>query len=112
MTGADPLKRFFEELATATDEVPVRTPARLKSRTYSALTAAAQREAPLCTLEESKRFGRGLCVFEELVCIAPAGQAAQQVNWCRICHARVLAEHFENAPIFWANCPYVRLQNR
>ena len=112
MSGADSLDVFFEQLAESTDAVPVRAPSRLKSRTYSALIRAAQRQAPLCTLDESKTSGGGLCVFEELVRITPAGEQSQRVNICRVCHARVLAEHVENAPIFWPNCPYVRFQNR
>jgi hypothetical protein len=103
---------FFEQLADATDAAPARAPSRLKARTYSALVRAAQREAPLCGLNESKISGRGLCVFEELIQIMPLGEKAQQVNWCGLCHARVLAERVENAPIFWPNCPYVRFQNR
>ena len=52
-----------------------------------------------------------LCVFEELVRIAPVGEAAKSLNICRICHARVLAEHMGNAPIYWSGCPYVELKN-
>jgi hypothetical protein len=51
-------------------------------------------------------------VFEEIVRIAPVGEAPERVNWCRVCHARVLGERVENAPIYWAHCPYVRFQNR
>jgi hypothetical protein len=29
-----------------------------------------------------------------------------------VCHARVLAERLEHAPIYWPHCPYVRFQNR
>jgi hypothetical protein len=112
MRGTDALDLFFEELARVTDAVPVNAPSRLKARTYSALVRVAHREAPLCTLDESKAFGRGLCVFEELVRIVPAGEQPQRLNWCHVCHARLLAEYFENAPIFWPNCPYVRFQNR
>jgi hypothetical protein len=112
MGSADGADLFFEALVEATDASAARAPSRLKSRIYSALVRAAQQEAPLCTLDESKTHGRGICIFEELVRIAPAGEAPQRVNWCRVCHARVLAEHVENAPIFWPNCPYVRFQNR
>jgi hypothetical protein len=112
MPGSDALDLFFETLAEETDALPVQAPSRLKALTYSALVREAERQAPLCTLEESKASGRGLCVFEELVRIAPAGEAPQRVNWCRFCHARVLAERFEHAPIYWPNCPYVRFQNR
>jgi hypothetical protein len=112
MAAGDSPDTFFEQLAEASDAVPVRAPSRLKSRTYSAMVRAAQRGAPLCTLGESKAAGRGLCVFEELAHIAPVGEAAKRVNWCEVCHARVLGERVEGAPIFWANCPYVRFQNR
>jgi len=112
MAGADALDLFLEELARSTDVVPINAPSRLKSRTYSALVRLAQRHGPLCTLDESKTLGGGLCVFEELVRITPAGEPPQRLNLCRVCHARILAEHFENAPIFWPNCPYVRFQNR
>jgi hypothetical protein len=103
---------FFEQLAEATGAPPLRAPSRLKSRIYSALVRAAQQEAPLAALSACKAAGRGLCVFEELVTILPAGEAAQRRNPCNVCHARVLAERFENAPIYWPNCPYVRFQNR
>jgi hypothetical protein len=112
MAGADPRDSFFEGLAEATETVLTPAPSRMKSRIYSALVLAAQQNAPLCTLHESKASGRGLCVFEELVRIAPLGEAAERVNWCRGCHARIAGEHLENAPIYWPNCPYVRFQNR
>jgi hypothetical protein len=103
---------FFEQLAEAAGAVSIPAPSRLKSRIYSGLVQAAQQEAPLCTLSESKDSGRGLCVFEEIVRIAPVGEAPERVNWCRVCHARVLGERVENAPIYWPHCPYVRFQNR
>jgi hypothetical protein len=28
------------------------------------------------------------------------------MNPCRICHARILGERLEKAPIFWPGCPY------
>jgi DNA-directed RNA polymerase specialized sigma24 family protein len=31
---------------------------------------------------------------------------------CRVCHARVLAEHVEEAPIFWKHCPCADFQRR
>jgi hypothetical protein len=112
MAAPDSPDLFFEQLAEATDTVPVKAPSRLKSKTYSTLVRALQQDAPLCTLSESKASGRGLCVFEELVHIAPLGEGPKRINWCRVCHARVLAEHFEDVPIFWVNCPYVRFQSR
>jgi hypothetical protein len=111
MDGVDPGKNFFGRLAGATGDIASDAPSRLKSRIYSALVREAQAQGPLCTLTESQAAGRGLCVFEGLVSILPA-TGVQQKNPCAVCHARVLAEHFENAPIYWPNCPYVRFQNR
>ena len=87
-------------------------PARLKSRMYSHLVQEQASGGPLLSLSGCKANGARLCVFEELVRIIPVAEAAQSANYCRICHARVLAEHLEHAPIFWPNCPYVKFQNR
>ena len=76
-------------------------------------TIAAQVKAesgPLASLTESKARGGKLCVFEQLVRIAPLGETVKSLNICRVCHARVLAEHFENPPIYWSGCPYVRFK--
>ena len=89
-----------------------RAPSRLKSRIYSALIERQQSDGPLLSLSEVKARGRRLCVFEELVQIAPVGESAKQSNLCRICHARVLAEKIENAPVYWPGCPYAQFQNR
>ena len=66
---------------------------------------------PLLSLTENSARGQKLCVFEKLVQIAPVGESAKSLNICRVCHARVLAERFENAPIYWSGCPYVELKN-
>lgn len=101
---------FFEDLAS---EIPVLpAPAKLKSRIYSALLLEQVESGPLLSLSECKTGGRALCVFESLVQIAPVGQTIESINYCRICHARVLAERFENAPIYWPGCPYAGFQNR
>jgi hypothetical protein len=89
-----------------------RAPARLKSRIYSALLERQQQGGPLLSLSQVKAEGRKLCVFEELVQIAPIGEAAKQPNLCRICHARILAEAIENAPVYWPGCPYAQFQKR
>jgi len=89
-----------------------RAPSRLKSRIYSALVEGQRQEGPLLSLSKVKASGRKLCVFEELVQIAPVGESAKQPNLCRICHARILAETVENAPVYWAGCPYAQFQNR
>jgi hypothetical protein len=87
-------------------------PARWKSRVFSALVRAQQESGRLQTLTESEAAGHGLCVFEKLVQIAPVGEKAKSPFFCWTCHARILAEHMENAPIYWSNCPYVAFQKR
>jgi len=59
---------------------------------------------------ETKAEGGKLCVFEELMRVAPLGAALKSANICRICHARVLGETLENPPIYWAGCPYVEFK--
>ena len=100
----------FESLAAAVAEEAA--PASLKSRIYSALVARQAESGPLLGLPTVKAGGRGLCVFEELVRIAPIGEKIKAFNCCRICHARVLAEHLDSAPIYWPQCPYVGFQGR
>jgi len=89
-----------------------RAPSRLKSRIYSALMKRQREDGPLLSLSEVKARGRRLCVFEELVQIAPVGEPAKQPNFCRVCHARVLGEKFEHAPVYWPGCPYAQFQSR
>ncbi|MGH9659871.1 MAG: hypothetical protein ACRD96_15080, partial [Bryobacteraceae bacterium] len=86
-------------------------PSRLKARLYSSLIARQSETGRLRSLSDTSAEGRQLCVFEQLVQIAPVGQTAKSVFYCRACHARVLAEHFEDPPIYWSNCPYVQLKN-
>jgi len=88
-----------------------RASSRLKSRIYSTLVARQSRDGPLLSLSATRESGRRLCVFEELVQIAPVGESAKCVNLCRVCHARVLGEHVERAPVFWPGCPYTQFQN-
>ncbi len=99
---------FLEHIAIQSepDETGV-APSRLKSRIYSALVRQQAETGPLLGLQETKAIGHHLCVFEELVRIAPVGDSAKRVNLCRICHARLLAEQLEHPPIYWPNCPYV-----
>ncbi|MBI1792307.1 MAG: hypothetical protein HYR60_32700 [Acidobacteria bacterium] len=85
---------------------------RLKSRIFSALTRRQAESGPLLGLTETRRAGRRLCVFEQLVRIAPVGETLDSVNYCRFCHARALAERIEGAPIWWPGCPYVTFQGR
>ena len=102
-------ERFFEDLAGAFDEGASggATPSKLKARVYSALVRKQQESGPLLGLRDSHADGRGLCVHEQLVRIAPLGSTVQAFNCCSVCHARVLAEAFDNPPIYWGNCPYV-----
>lgn len=100
--------QFLERLAALTSPSESgNAPSRLKSQIYSALVQQQAESGPLQSLTQTKAAGHGLCVFEELVRIAPVGEPAKQLNPCRICHARILAEYFEDPPIYWPNCPYV-----
>jgi hypothetical protein len=38
--------------------------------------------------------------------VLPLGTSVSAKNPCRICHARILGERIEHAPIFWPGCPY------
>jgi len=98
------------ELETAAPERPA--PSRLKSRIYSAIAQRQAQAGPLLSLSRTEAGGGQLCVFEELIRIAPVGEQVESRNFCRVCHARVLAERVERAPIYWPGCPYVRFQNR
>lgn len=108
-----PDEQSFEDLASKTEaDAPteITAPARLKSRLYSALIRRQQESGPLASLAVTKALGRGLCVFEELVRISPVGEKGRSFNYCQVCHARVLAETVEKAPIYWKHCPYVDFQ--
>jgi hypothetical protein len=80
---------------------------RLKSRILSTLLSLEQAEGQLRTLSETRDYGERLCVFEHAVALLPSDDL-QSRNPCAICHARVLGERVENAPIFWPGCPYSR----
>ncbi len=101
---------FFERLARKTDfnDAP-RAPSTLKSRIYTKLLQRQNESGPLMSLSEVQA---GLCVFEKIIALAPIGGNFKRVNPCSVCHARVLAEHVEHAPIYWRNCPYVGFQKR
>ncbi|MEP7364477.1 MAG: hypothetical protein ABI972_14575 [Acidobacteriota bacterium] len=110
-------EKLFEELARGmaaksgmepAAEAPA--PPSLKARLYTALIREQQATGPLEPLTDTQRAGNGLCVFEKLVTIAPVG-AAQPVFYCSVCHARVLAEHLDNPPIWWPHCPYAEFKN-
>lgn len=105
--------RFFELLAEQSDEAEGQgAPSRLKARLYSALIRRQQESGPLRGLDESRSRGYGLCVFEEGWQRVVRSEAAQCFNCCRVCHARILAEHMESAPIYWRHCPYVALSKK
>ena len=107
----DTLERLLAEAETA-HESDAKAPSRLKSRIYSALIRRQQASGPLSPLPLSRDAGRALCVFEALTSALPVGERVWQMNLCSVCHARVLAERVEGAPIFWHHCPYVDFQNR
>ena len=100
--------RPFELLAQEANQGEgERAPSRLKARLYSALVRRQEASGPLRSLAETKALEYGLCVFEDLWQRATSGEGAQGFNCCSLCHARVLAEHLEHAPIYWTHCPYV-----
>jgi hypothetical protein len=103
----------FERLARESEQklgAGTGAPARLLSLTYTALINAQQVSGPLLDVTATKAAGSALCVFEELVQITPAGQQAKQMFYCRVCHARILAENMDKAPIWWPHCPYSEFQ--
>ncbi len=104
--------RFFRWLADSEsgDAPAASAPTRLKSNIYSTLISRQEEAGPLLNLCETTA-DRGLCVFERLVEISPLAQKTGSFNICRLCHARVLGERVENAPIYWGNCPYAGFQN-
>ena len=102
-------ERWLEQLAAAADfnaAVPARAPARLKAKIYSALVNHLSETGPLLSLAATKAAGSGLCVFEQAISSLPIGERIGSMNPCRVCHARVLAERVDHAPIFWPHCPY------
>ena len=106
---------FFAKLAAETELLESETeraPARLRSQIYSALVSHLAATGPLLSLTETKKAGRSLCVFEATLSKAPLGERGRSMNVCRVCHARVLAEHLESAPIFWPHCPYAQFHRR
>jgi hypothetical protein len=99
---------WFERLVEITEHAaePARAPARLKAKIYSAMVSRLAESGPLLDLVETKAAGRRLCVFEDALTRLPLGAGMRSANPCRICHARVLGERMEKAPIFWPGCPY------
>ena len=103
-------ERLLETLADG-DVRAERAPARLKARIYSALVERLAGQGPLLGLPATKAAGGRLCIFEEAICAVPRGQDLQAKNPCRVCHARILGERLEWAPIFWPGCPYSEFHN-
>jgi hypothetical protein len=97
-------------LLSASTERSERAPSSLKARLYSALIRTQQETGPLASVEQSVSAGHDVCVFEKLLHIAPVSNKAKAPFFCEVCHARVLAEHFDHAPIFWSGCPYVKFK--
>ncbi len=93
--------------AETSDLAPEHASSRLKSRILSMLIALQQDEGPLRILSESRDSGGQLCVFERAVAMLPS-EKLQSRNPCAVCHARLLGEHVEGAPIYWPGCPYAR----
>lgn len=110
-SGAQPSAddRLFERLA---DSKAPRAGAssRLKARIFSKLVMLQAAEGPLMSLGEYGHRRKDLCFFENLVAIAPLGEALKTRNPCRVCHARILGERVERAPVYWPGCPYVTFQ--
>jgi hypothetical protein len=102
--------REFRSMLAISGEQSERAPSSMKARLYTKLIRQQQQNGPLASLSASLALGENICVFEKLVQIAPLGEQAKSPFFCNTCHARVLAEHFDNPPIFWPNCPYARFK--
>ena len=101
---------WFEELAqTVPEPAGGSASSCFKSRVYSRLIEAQESDGPLEPLADSAANGSPLCVFEQIMAVAPSN-ALQRYQYCKICHARVAGERVESAPIFWPNCPYSDFQ--
>jgi hypothetical protein len=111
MTNPNEEREFSEVLSKIPLESDRRAPSSLKARLYSALVREQQRSGSLASLNETVAAGYGICVFERLVQISPVGETAKSPFFCQVCHARILAERFDNPPIFWPHCPYVDFKN-
>lgn len=105
--------RWIARIAMAADAAgePGPAPARLKSKLYSRLVERLAQGGPLRGLTVTRTSGHGLCVFERAVARLGSEQL-DSTNPCRVCHARVLGERLEHAPIFWPNCPYSDFHSR
>jgi hypothetical protein len=75
------------------------------------MVAHMAESGPLLDLAATKKAGNRLCVFENVLTVLPVGSDIRSMNPCRICHARLLGETMEHAPIFWPGCPYSKFHN-
>jgi hypothetical protein len=107
MTNPEEERQFSAMLSETPEEIGRAAPSSLKAKLYSALVREQQKSGPLASLDETVAAGYGICVFERLVQISPVGERAKSPFFCQVCHARMLAEAFDNPPIFWEHCPYV-----
>lgn len=107
MTKPEEEQEFRELLCQPSAQISERAPSSLKARLYSAFIREQQKSGPLATLTETRSAGYEVCVFEKLVQICPVGEKAKAPFFCQVCHARILAEAFDNPPIYWPHCPYV-----
>jgi hypothetical protein len=100
-------EQLLERLAALdANAQPARTPARLRSKIYSALVHRLSATGPLLSLSACEHAGGQLCIFERALAALPVGEQIDSKNPCRVCHARVLGERLDHAPIFWPGCPY------
>ncbi len=103
--------RQFSRILAESENAEERAPSPLKARLYTALIREQQATGPLASLDATVAAGRGVCVFEKLVQIAPVGKKSKAPFFCSICHARILGENMDDPPIFWSDCPYVAFKN-
>ena len=103
-------RSLFSQPKERPEEAGGGAPSTLKARLYSALVRSQQESGPLASLDATVASGHEICVFEKLVQIAPVAERLKSPFFCGVCHARVLAENFDNPPIFWPHCPYVEFK--
>lgn len=101
---------FFENLVDRQEQdATAPAPARLKAKLYSALLQRSQEDTSLRALSDTRRAGYELCLWEKAMQVVPG---VGRLNHCRFCHARLLGESFEHAPLGWAGCPYAQFHRR
>ncbi len=103
-------EQWFKRVAEISAPQPIRASSRLKSRIYSALMRAEAAEGVLASLSECEQGGGELCWWEKLILITPMPDTARSLNHCHFCHARILGEQVEGAPVHWRGCPYAEFQ--